>query len=233
MIKVLQNWIEIGQNTTFISMKELPKHITAEKNWDFQHLFQIADPLDRGAKIIDLGCGGTCILRFLSKMGFTDLYGLDLNIPYIDRIRRLLLMWRAKTWKRPFRLYKRNLTHSGFKSQIFDLATCVSVIEHGVDFEKFLAEAGRILKPNGLLFITADYWEDKIDTSDDPGEFGLEWNVLCRNDVQNIIKIAAGFGLQPYEDANIPACDEKCISWHKRQYTFIAIVLKKTNTLKP
>ena len=166
-------------------------------------------------------------------MGFTDLLGVDLNIPCIDRIRRLLLMWRGKTWKRPFRLYKRNLTNTDFQSQIFDLATCVSVIEHGVDSEKFLAEASRILKPQGLLFITADYWEEKIDMADDPGEFGLEWNILCRKDVENIVKMAADFGLEPYKDSNIPTCAEKCITWHKHQFTFVSIVLKKTNTPKP
>ena len=41
----------------------------------------------------------------------------------------------------------------------------MSVIEHGVPLEPFLAETARILPPGGLLVVSTDYDQDPPDTA--------------------------------------------------------------------
>lgn len=227
MIRVLQNWEEIGSAHKFLALNDLPRHGSAEKCWDLRLLYDIVEPLPRTAKIIDLGCSGVHTLKFLYALGFQNLTGVDLKPAVTDRINQVLRMWRGRTLTRPFKLYRRDITQTRFPQKTFDLATCVSVIEHGLDFEKFLIESSRILKPGGLLFVTADYWQEKIDISGDPGEYGLAWNILCKKDIEDIIELAGRFEFELYEDGGIPKCADRCTAWHRREFTFIAVVLRK------
>jgi 2-polyprenyl-3-methyl-5-hydroxy-6-metoxy-1,4-benzoquinol methylase len=52
---------------------------------------------------------------------------------------------------------------TGFPSGKFAAATCMSVVEHGVDTTAFFAEVARILRPGGVLVLSTDYWPEKID----------------------------------------------------------------------
>lgn len=227
MIKVLQDWREIGQAYKFLSHKELPRHNSAEKCWDFCQLHGLVEGLDRGVKMIDLGCSGVDTLKLLNGMGFENLTGVDLNIGCRDRMWQAVRMWRGRTLRRPFRLYKRDLTRTGFPETSFDVATCISVIEHGVDCEKFLSEASRLLRPGGLLFVTADYWQEKIDVSDDAGEYGMPWGILCRKDVEAFVSSAGRYGFEPCQDVVVPDCAERCVVWHGQEFTFVSLTFKK------
>ena len=184
--------------------------------------------MDRSARAVDLGCGGLCTLKLLSAMGFSDLHGVDLNVRCVDRAAQLLHMWRGRTLTTPFKLHNRDLTRTRFADASFDLATCVSVIEHGVSFERFLSEANRILKPSGLLFVTADYWEDPVDVSDVPDQYNRPWTILSRRDIEQLLALASQHGFELCEnDATIPPCDDRCIVWQEKEYTAIAIGLVK------
>lgn len=229
MIQVLTNWNEIAQAALFLGRHNLPKHRSAEKNWDLYHLYQIIDPLPRHAKIIDLGCGGLDTLKFLHALSFENLTGVDLNIPLLDRIQQLARMWKQKKLKKPFTLRRQDLTQTGFPNASYDFATCISVIEHGVDFDRFLQESARLLKPGGILFVTADYWQEPIDTSDIAGQFQLAWNILSEKDIERILQVAAQYQLQPLVNSPIPPCQDKCVVWNHKEYTFICLVFRKTN----
>jgi SAM-dependent methyltransferase len=227
MIKVLTSWDEIAQANLFLGRNNLPKHRSAEKNWDLYRLYQLINPLSRDAQIIDLGCCGLDTLKFLQNLSFQNLIGVDLNIPLLDRLWQIHRMWDQKTLKKPFRLYRKDLTHTGLPAGIFDLATCISVIEHGVDFERFLQESARLLKPGGILFVTADYWQEPIDTSDVAGQFGLTWNILSQIDIERIIQLADQNHLQPLEHGLLPSCQDKCAVWNHKEYTFICLAFRK------
>ena len=227
MIRVLQDWREIGEACKFLGRKGLPRHQSGEKAWDFQLLYGLVEELGREAKIIDLGCSGVDTLRLLHAMGFKHMHGVDLQVGWRDRMRQAVLMRRGG-WRRPFRLHQRNLTRTGFAAGTFEVATCISVIEHGVDFEAFLREASRLLRSGGLLFVTADYWEETIDVSDDGGEYGLEWEVLSRADVEKLVLLAQRYGFELCDgDGSIPKGGEKCIVWHGQEFTFVGMAWRK------
>jgi SAM-dependent methyltransferase len=114
-------------------------------------------------------------------MGFRDLAGIDdFAVPTgLRKIKfnflELLLRHR---WSVPYRLIADNFVGGPLATSRFDLAACISVIEHEVGLEAFFKEAFRILKPGGIFFVTTDYWEEKMTT---PGtaHFGDHgWEVL-------------------------------------------------------
>ncbi|MBN2210506.1 MAG: class I SAM-dependent methyltransferase [Sedimentisphaerales bacterium] len=190
------------------------------------HKFTVG--LNRSAAVIDLGCSGIDTLKFLSYMGFMNLRGVDLNVTLIDRIMQLVHWKRLKFARLPFRLKHGDLMQTHFPAGSYDLATCISVLEHGVDTERFLTETARLLKPDGRLFVTADYWEIPIDTSDVADQFHLPWKVLSRSDIEQILQIAQQKGLNLLNDSDIPSCAEPCVAWNGKEFTFIALGFVKS-----
>jgi 2-polyprenyl-3-methyl-5-hydroxy-6-metoxy-1,4-benzoquinol methylase len=57
-----------------------------------------------------------------------------------------------------------DITPTDYDSATFDVISCLSVIEHGVDPKEYFREASRILKPGGILITSTDYWQSQIDT---------------------------------------------------------------------
>nr|WP_242033675.1 MULTISPECIES: class I SAM-dependent methyltransferase [Cyanophyceae] len=195
----------------------MPTHLTVEKNWDQWLLAQCLDHSDRHCPIIDLGCGDYCTLEFLAALGFQQLHGIDLTIhqPVGDR---------------PYQLYQGDLTATPFSDQTFDCAVSISVIEHGVDLKQFFQETYRILKSNGLLFITTDYWQEKIQIDPSIKPFGLSWSIFSFVEVQAAIALAQQQGFRLLSDSQIAPCKERTVDWHGQQYTFIAIGLVKPDS---
>lgn len=214
MIQVLQTRQEVATATRTLRSRGLPTHLTEQKNWDQWLLYQSLSHHDREASIIDLGCGDCCTLDFLAALGFQNLDGIDLTIQHSAR-------------DRPYRLHSGDLTHTPFPNQTFDLAVSISVVEHGVDLAKFFQESYRILKPDGLLFVTTDYWQDKIPVDAAIKPFGLTWSIFSLAEVQAMLILAQQYGFVLQSDSKIPVCVERPVNWYEKQYTFIAVELKK------
>jgi len=227
MIKVLQDWFEIGDANKFLNRKGLPKHLTAEKNWDLYQLYTVLDPLPRESKLMDLGCGRLMALKLLYAMGFRNLYGVDLSIGLEGRLSQLNRMWRGRSLKPPFHLHRGDLTRTGFPDGAFDIAVCISVIEHGVNLTDFLSESSRILRPGGLLFITTDYWKEGVEAGDNGRPFGLPWKIFSGKDIEGLIRSSYNFGFSPYTDLYLLDCSDRCVVWNNREYTFLCMILKK------
>ncbi|MDY6782973.1 MAG: methyltransferase domain-containing protein [Cyanobacteriota bacterium] len=219
MIEILKNWQEIGDATLSLQRKGLPTHEDTRKNWDQFLLYKIVTSLPSDVLIIDLGCSPGCTLFFLNALGFTNLYGIDLEIKLEE----------SKYF--PAHLYKGNLTKTPFESNFFDLAISVSVIEHGVNLQAFFTETRRIVKTDGLLFLTTDYWEKKQNTRT-INPLGLPWKVFSKEEIQDLVDIAQnhGFFLEEGID-DFPSCSEKTIIWQGIEYTFIALLFKKKGTV--
>ena len=70
-----------------------------------------------------------------------------------------------------------SLTNTRLPSNHFDIVTCLSVIEHGVDVEAFADEAVRLLKVGGWLFVTFDDRPTRIVSN--IKLYGLDWTIFC------------------------------------------------------
>ncbi|HEY6394215.1 MAG TPA: class I SAM-dependent methyltransferase [Candidatus Binataceae bacterium] len=227
MIKVLRNWQEVGEATLALQRAGLPLHETPQKNFDHFVLREALAGLRKDATIVDLGCGRANTLGFLHALRFTNLRGVDLVVERYARLRQAMLMLRERTTRRPFGLFRGDLTSTPLAPGSCDVAVSISTIEHGVDVERFLKEVARLLKPGGILFVTTDYWEDKIDTAG-VHEFGLPWQIFSRDQIVALVQVAARVGLKPVANEDVPACAERPVFWHDCYYTFIAVLFRKS-----
>lgn len=214
MIQVLQNWLEIGEATLFLQRQRLPTHLTVQKNWDQFLLNQQLLNASKQSAILDLGCGDCCTLKFLAALGFTNLSGIDLHLS-------------PSSSASPYKLHQGDLMNTSFPDQSFDWAISISVIEHGVDLQAFFDEAYRILKPNGTLFVTTDYWEEKVEVDSSIQPFGLSWQIFSKVQIQEAIAIAQTCGFKLKQNTVIPACADKTVTWYDKDYTFIAFAFCK------
>lgn len=223
MIRVLQDWREIGAATLALQRAGLPTHETPQKNWDQYLVWQLVTPLDRAARIVDLGCGEGFTLKLLTRLGFTNLCGIDYQISNTLRLRQLRWAWRHHG-RVPYRLRRGDLTRTPLPDASQDVALCISTIEHGVDTERFFAEARRLLKPGGRLLVTTDYWAEPLPTEGSARAFGLPWRVFSRGEAADLIEQARRAGLVLADEGTIPPCGEQTVSWHGWDYTFLALV---------
>jgi SAM-dependent methyltransferase len=218
MIKVLQNWEEVNQITHALKSQGLPTHLTIQKNWDQFLLQQILVNQDRQSWMLDLGCGDCCTLDFLAALGFTNLHGIDLEIkPELKQ----------QSSQLPYRLYEGNMTKTSLPAQFYDVAVSISVIEHGVDLEAFFQESSRLLKPGGLLFVTTDYWAEKLPIDSSIQPFGLTWQIFSQAEMEAAIALANQHSFALEQSGSIPACADSPVSWYDKHYTFIALLFKK------
>ena len=226
MIKILSSWKEIGDSILGLQREGLPTHPTAQKNWDHFLLRELLASTDREAVIVDLGCGEGHALSLLHALGFKSIHGMDLHIDWRARARQLRTMRRERTLRAPYRLHQRDITRTSLHRESCDVAISISTIEHGVDIKSLLAEVRRILKPGGLLFLTTDYWENKIPTNG-VRVYGLPWQVFCRDQLETLITSASEMGLKLMLEATIPPCTDRPVTWQDSSYTFIAMAFRK------
>lgn len=229
MIRVLQNWQEIGDSILSLQRAGLPTHATTQKNWDHYLLVDLLAQTDRDGLIADLGCGEGHTLSLLHALGFKDVHGIDYKIGWRVRAKQLITMKREKSLQPPFRLHSGNISQTPLASATCDFAISVSTLEHGVDLESFFSEAGRILKPGGTLFITTDYWEQAINTNGAAHAFGLPWKIFCKDKIADLIHSAGNHGLNLAQPGPVPACKDRPVSWQGENYTFIALQFKKAD----
>ncbi len=188
-------------------------HLDIHKNWDHLLLYSAIAYIDKQSHIIDLGCGECCTLNFLAALGFKNIYGIDLQIGYD-----------ANT---AYTLHQGNLTQTPLVNGECDVAISISVIEHGVEIAAFFAEVSRLLKTDGLLFLTTDYWAEYIEIDSSIQPFGLEWKVFSGLDIEQLIALAQENNLVLAQAGNIPACSDRPVSWYDYRYNFIALLFRK------
>lgn len=228
MIAVLRDWEQIGEAYLSLSRLGLPRHSTPEKTWDVYRLCRLTGSLPRDSYLIDLGCGHLDALKLLHAMGFRNLYGIDLSISWRQRLSQLSRALRHATFRLPFHLSRMDITHTRFPDGMFDLAFSISTIEHGVDIGDFFEESSRILKGGGVLFLTTDYWEGKVQTDARCRPFGLPWTIFDRDDVMRMIHTAEDTGFSLLEGNSVDlACGNRCVAWEGLEYTFVCAAFRK------
>ena len=198
----------------------LPLHRGPEKNWD--HLAAVSTILAHtspSAYILDAGAEFySNVLPTLFLYGYRNLHGI--NLCFTDPARR-----------GPIRYLPGDLTRTPFPDCYFDAVACLSVIEHGVPLDRYFLEMHRILKPNGLLITSTDYYPTPIDTR---GQVAHESpiKIFSKPEIRAALKMAADLGLELTGSLDLE-CEEKPIRWDDfgLEYTFLLFTLQKKEKL--
>lgn len=118
------------------------------RKWFHLNRYRISNSLvkskyEKGQKIIDIGCG-TCDWN-TDKLA---VFGVDTNAGFLKRA------------KEENRLYDYKITdavNTGQPGESFDIVTIFEFLEHVEEYEKVIAEAGRLLKKGGHFIISVPY----------------------------------------------------------------------------
>lgn len=107
--------------------------------------------------ILDIGCGGGILSESLAKLG-ANVSGIDLSEDAIN-IAKLHAASNPETASLKLNYQKISiedfLLHSTQHQQpLFDIITCLELIEHVPDPKSLISNLKKLLKPNGKLFIS-------------------------------------------------------------------------------
>jgi len=219
---VLQGPEEIVMSTAVLKANELiPNEACPPKDWDLQQALGNIDFLKfakyGNVDVLDMGCQGSVVLNNCKKMEITGKkIGIDfVEVPADEGITHVV----------------GDITKTGFEDASFDAITCLSVLEHGVDGYKFFSECSRLLRPDGRLSLSFDYWDPKLRTNATP--FGLPWSIFSRAEAEIIITIAKSYGFEvtpgSTDDWSVdkPVIYPGYFSPCEHSYTFCFLAFKK------
>lgn len=177
LCKLLKSRKEVEECTDFLKKNGFVSHNLKCKDWDIAHLISAIGE----GNFLDMGSSDSYILKNLCiRRTAGEKYGVDLQEPDVPLS--------------DVNYSIGDLMNTGLPGEHFDAVTCLSVLEHQVDYDRFAAEASRLLRNGGRLFITFDYWEPKIKT---PVKlYNLDWQPLDRTLVEQLIKACSDKGLQ-------------------------------------
>jgi SAM-dependent methyltransferase len=212
----LKNRAAWEQALEAVKRLHLPQHRDGPKHWD--HLAAISAILENTsstANILDAGAElYSNVLPSLFLYGYRNLYGINLDFRFPMR-------------RGPIRYLPGDLTRTPFADSFFDAATCLSVIEHGVPLEEYFREMHRVLRPNGLLITSTDYYPTPIDTGGQSA-YGVPIKVFSKPEIEGALELARNVGLEPTGVIDLD-CVEKPITWddYGLHYTFVLFNLRK------
>jgi len=132
-------------------------YIHASKQWEYAYVIKTIETIGaQHLKIADIGSGRGMLSWYLARQGH-DVTAYDLNFSHaggsdLDLNRRFVQFAKAEGFCAEFG----SIFNIPMEDNIFDVVTCVSVVEH-ISW-KFYAfkEMFRVLKPGGKLIITYD-----------------------------------------------------------------------------
>lgn len=151
------------------------------RKYDKAILFQVESMLNKGQKILDVGCGYGRIALPLLKKGY-DLRGIDLNKGYIRQIRKQLTTDEEKA-----RFSVADMCDLPFEADTFDVVLCLwSVFDELLERQyqvKALQEMHRVLRKGGFAFIEGHLYEEPTTKQKRKGYVGGQDGRVVRHDV--------------------------------------------------
>jgi len=112
---------------------------------------------NRRGNILDGGSGFTFFPYYVHhKFLNTKVYCCDMD----DRLTNFFLRGN-KNMNKNINFKVCNLLKTEYEDSFFDIAYCISVLEHTTDYGVIIKEFKRVIKPDGLLIITFDISLDK------------------------------------------------------------------------
>jgi SAM-dependent methyltransferase len=185
------------------------------KSWDvLTSVMAIEQRHNKDSRILDIGAYCSEVPVALSLMGYKKVHAIDLNpdikqMPCNDSVAYAV----------------GNFMQTPYPDAHFDVLTAISVIEHGYLPEQLFAEISRLLKPGGEFMASFDYWPEKINTGNTTF-FGMSWLIFSKQDVDEMLRIAAHHGLEPVGSLDFEANQHpiECLGF---DYTFAWLNLRK------
>jgi SAM-dependent methyltransferase len=194
----------------------LPLHHDRPKNWDaLGAVTTVLAQCGPHARVLDAGSARySPVLAWLRLYGLSDLVGN--NLEFGTDVRRDGVLFRYG-----------DVTATDFPSGHFDAITCLSVIEHGVPVEAFLAESARLLRPGGVLVLSTDYDADPPDTSGIV-MYGQPVRIFSPAQIHELVGKAADCGLDLLGELTLEHA-ERPVHWKRTglDYTFIRLALRR------
>ena len=213
---VLRSTAEVDEAVAEVRRLGLPPHGTPPKNWDsLVALDQVLRHTSRRARVFDAGGAYySRILPWLGLYGYTHLTAgnLDFDAPGTRGAITYLPM---------------DLTRTPFADASVDAATCLSVIEHGVDLAACFREMARILRPGGVLVTSTDFWPEPVDTRGQTA-CGAPIRILTPADVHAAVAEAGRHGLELVAPLDL-AAGEPVVHWrlYDLRYTFVVFTMRR------
>lgn len=181
------------------------------KTWDVQRsLDALTTRLDPADAILDIGCFACDMLPALKRLGYRNLFGIDLNpavleMPYAEDIDYTV----------------GDLLSTPWPDGHFAGISAISVIEHGVPDDELCREVSRLLRPGGVFVFTTDYWPQKIITTE--RMFDRDWRIFDAAEIEALIEVARSHKLRPASDPGsiIRETSSPAIHFAGKDYTFL------------
>ncbi len=126
---------------------EAKYHLQEYRNWWFESrrdmIFHLLKTENSNSMILDIGCSGGTFIEGLKKIGFKNIYGIDISPNAID-------LCKSKGIQNVFVM---DGTKPEFSDGQFDIVIASDVLEHVKSEGIALCEWKRILKPGGKLIV--------------------------------------------------------------------------------
>jgi FkbM family methyltransferase len=193
LCKFLKTQTEAEECTQFLRRNGYVSHNLTCKDWDLAHII----PEIGHGNLLDMGSSDSYILKNISlKRTNGEKFGIDRydpDVPISD-----------------VTYFKGDLLQTPLPDEYLNYITCLSVIEHQINYNLFAAEANRLLVPRGKLFVTYDYWDPLL--SIPVKAYDLDWQPLDRNLTLSLIRACQNHGLRLVQDVDWSTQDQ-VIHW--------------------
>lgn len=208
-----EEWVQVSEQ---VEKLKLPLFSDKQKNWDsLAALSTILKRTDIDSNILDAGSElYSMVLPWLFLYGYKNLTGI--NIVFSYPVKRGMIRYRHG-----------DITKTNFANNSFDAISCLSVIEHGVDLHAYFKEMSRILKQDGVLITSTDYFDSPIDT-ENLNAYGKPIHIFSKSEIINAIEIAGQYNLELTGPVDLN-CNEKAVRWTKYnlEFTFLMLTMQK------
>jgi ubiquinone/menaquinone biosynthesis C-methylase UbiE len=113
------------------------------------HIGQVLEPgeLERAGTVLEIGCGSGVTAEALNSRYGMDVVGLD-----VDPVQIKLAMKQRGSNER-LRFVEADATAMPFDAGTFDLVVSLMVLHHILDWSRVIAEAARVLRPEGMYVL--------------------------------------------------------------------------------
>jgi SAM-dependent methyltransferase len=199
-------------------------YLHPSKRWEYPWALGRAG-LGRGCCVLDAGCGGSIFPLYLAQAGHW-VSACDLRLPgRLDRLAGLQAGY-----------VEGDLNALPYSDASFDAVFCISVIEHlpRAAMPGALQELRRVLRPQGRLLLTTDYYE-RADAElwyEGPGEpFRVDWGFFDKTTLREIVLEAPGLRVEGPLDLDVDwsAMRPRMRDFHGYPYTAMGVALRRTD----